>query len=168
MPSESEQHLTQSTKLKPSKPKVLHVDDTEDVIGFLRIANDRGMLPFDLVFASCGDEAYALLQESGFDAVVLDVNLLGESGMSIAIKLTEQMTDLPGAFLTAYDRSVTRENAEEINWPVWSKPIELPDYIKCVQELIKGKPTSCAKAKGQLQTPQALRAITHSVFVTLV
>jgi EAL domain-containing protein (putative c-di-GMP-specific phosphodiesterase class I) len=74
------------------KPRVLLVDDEET----LRDALTRGLgAAYDVVAVASAEEAIALVNAGGFEAVLSDVNLEGMSGVEFLQRLRESDFDLP-------------------------------------------------------------------------
>jgi DNA-binding NtrC family response regulator len=105
------------------KPLVLFVDDLPDLRELYAVAVSQYSFGFDAVFAEDVESAMRMIRERSPAAVVLDVNLAGETGMLIADHLSEFYPGTPKAVLTAYDLAGVREAAEAHGMEVWPKPI---------------------------------------------
>lgn len=158
-----------------SKPLVLFVDDLRDIRELLEAWWALGKLPFEPIFAHSQDEALRLVHDHpALVAAVLDVNLMGENGASVAEVLHQHYPHIHKAFLTAYDRPVTQEHAEEFQMDVISKPIAIQDLIECVMSLVREGKANCDQAKRDHRRlradtkpptmPPVLREITKMVF----
>lgn len=117
-------------------PVVLFVDDMPDIREYFEICIPKYHPKFEPIFADSREAALHAIRQRLPAAVILDVNLVGETGMSIAEDLHEHYPHILKAVLTAYDRSVTRANAEEFGMEVWSKPILMPELIAKVEGLL--------------------------------
>jgi DNA-binding response OmpR family regulator len=126
------------------KPLVLFVDDMPDLPQLVAVGARLYDPPFDVAFADCRESALKVIRERSPAAVVLDVNLSGETGIAIAEDLSRHYPQIRKAVLTAYDRSVTRANAEEFGMEVWAKPITIEDLITRVKDLLASGPTADA------------------------
>lgn len=151
-------------------PLVLFVDDVPDIRGLIEAGVRTYQPAFRVAFADTSDAALEVLCSVAVSAAVLDVNLTGESGASLAAVMHDNYPLVPKAFLTAYDRSVTHEHAEEFEMEVWTKPITMPKLISCVYSLLARSPSECDKRPGSSGTalvtmPDVLRKITSSVFI---
>ena len=117
-------------------PVVLFVDDQPDIREYFEICIPKYHPRFEPIFADSREAALRAIRQRQPAAVILDVNLVGETGMSVAEDMREFYPHILKAVLTAYDRSVTRANAEEFGMEVWSKPILMPELIAKVEGLL--------------------------------
>lgn len=82
------------------KPRILLVEDTRDIALWLGTALRQGGM--DVSFATDGLEADRCLQPGhGFDAVLLDLQLPGQDGLSVLQALRERADTVPVMILTA-------------------------------------------------------------------
>jgi len=80
--------------------RLLVVDDEKDIRHlFAAELEDEG---YTVRCAGSGTEAAALLREDDFDAVILDIQLKGESGLQILQDIVREKTDLPVILCTAF------------------------------------------------------------------
>jgi DNA-binding response OmpR family regulator len=95
-----------------SRPRVLLVDDDEDVRHMTRVA--LGFEGFDVTEAADGTEGLAAVRGDRPDAVVLDVMMPGIDGLDVLRQLREDaaLRDLPIVLLTAK----AGPNAEQDGW----------------------------------------------------
>lgn len=154
-------------------PLVLFVEDQQDVRDLYERAAEHYRPSFCVRSVGTADEALEVVKQGEVAAVVMDVNLVGESGATLAEVLHEHYPHIPKAFLTAYDRSITHEHAEEFGMEVWSKPIEMPKLIACVYCLLGRRPSACddrrrgpRTGRGPVTMPDVLRKITNGLFFT--
>jgi CheY-like chemotaxis protein len=154
-----------------SLPLVLFVDDVDDIRAMVEHGMKVYQPAFRTVFAETADEALNIIASQPVAAAILDVNLLGESGATVAAVLHEHYPHIVKAFLTAYDRSVTHENAEEFGMEVLTKPITMPQLISSIYCLLSHRKTDCNElkssngfSKSPVSMPEVLRKITSSVF----
>jgi CheY-like chemotaxis protein len=119
------------------KPLVLFVDDQPDLRELLEVYASKFGLPFKIVFAECVEGALRVVREQRPEAVILDVNLSGETGLDVADHLHEFYPDVVKAALTAYDMTTTHANCEEYEMPVWPKPVRtVPELVAKVVTLL--------------------------------
>lgn len=133
-----------------TKPLVLFVDDLPDLRELYAVAVSRYSFNFNAVFAENVDEAMRLIREQAPDAVVLDVNLTGETGMDIAAHLSEFYPNTPKAVLTAYDLAMTRDAAGAYGMEVWGKPLTMADLIGRVEQLLASRRDEGSSGLAQL------------------
>jgi DNA-binding response OmpR family regulator len=150
-------------------PVVLVVDDIPDIRELIETGVDKYRPGFKVVFTETAEDALKLIETQTVSAVVLDVNLMGDSGASLAADLHEKYPHINKAFLTAYDRSMTHKHAEELEMEVWSKPITMQKLMECICCLLRGEPSSCderpltARLKSPITMPDVIRKITNSI-----
>lgn len=152
-------------------PLVLFVDDVPDIRQLIEQGMKVYQPAFCAVFAETADEALKIIASQPVAAAILDVNLMGESGATVAAVLHEHYPYIPKVFFTAYDRSVTHEHAAEFGMEVLSKTITMPRLITAIYCLLSHRPVDCNErtASESLSTspvsmPAVLRKITSSVF----
>ena len=132
------------------KPLVLFVDDMPDLPQMVAVGVGFYEAPFEAVFAKNGEEARRIVRERRPAAVVLDVNLAGETGITIAEHLREYYPEIPKAVLTAYDLAKTRESADEFGMEVWSKTTTMPELIARVERLLASRHGNGQSTAGQV------------------
>jgi two-component system response regulator HydG len=81
------------------RPRVLAVDDKENILGLLRsILEDR----FDVTTAQDGSRALALALNGEFDVVVSDIRMPGLDGFTLLHELKREKPDVEVVLMTAY------------------------------------------------------------------
>lgn len=84
--------------------KLLHVeDDSMDALLMQELLNDTGMNQFDVVHVGCLQRALSQLRNSGYDAVLLDLNLPDARGLENVSAIKEQSPDVPVIVLSGMD-----------------------------------------------------------------
>ncbi len=82
-----------------TKRRILAVDDNGAVLRNIKslVGND-----YSLTFATSGEKALQLLEESKYDLVLLDYEMPGKSGYDVfkAMKVQSETRDIPVVFLT--------------------------------------------------------------------
>ncbi|MFL6228042.1 MAG: response regulator [Pyrinomonadaceae bacterium] len=122
---------------------MLFVDDQPDLRELIELYARKFVMPFDPVFAECVEGALRAVRERRPEAVVLDINLSGETGMDVAEHLHEFYPDVLKAALTAYDMTTTHANCEEYGMQVWPKPVKsMPELIRRVVGLLNSRPVA--------------------------
>jgi DNA-binding NtrC family response regulator len=80
--------------------RVLAVDDEPEMGALLELGlSKRG---FETVSRTSGDEALALLDHADFDAIVVDLNMPGTSGLDVASWVAANRPDTPVVVVTAF------------------------------------------------------------------
>jgi len=135
------QEITTWIKLnKMDRPlKLLIIDDDEPVLAnlcyFLR---DK---KYDVTTASDGLEGLKLFEndQQGFDLVITDIVMPKISGMSLISIIKKKFPDMPVIAITGWGEYpgvfATESNADK----VLSKPFELSELDKAINELISSK-----------------------------
>lgn len=96
-------------------PRVLIVDDDENIPIFLTHYADRYGYALEFVYARDVGEGLDRLNELCFDAAVVDVMLGGVTGVSMAQEIRKHDTLIPMAYLTNLDDEKVREQARRHN-----------------------------------------------------
>ena len=116
--------------------KVLIVDDSK--LARMSVAKALNALHPDWtrVEASNADEALAVLRRDAPDIALLDFNMPGRDGLTLAAELSELKPDMPLAFISAniQDEIVTR--AREVGAAFLPKPLTekaLADFLAAAQ-----------------------------------
>ena len=94
-----------------SRMKVLVEEKEKQIASFIR--NGLEELGFTIELCHHGDDAYALVLQHPYDAIVLDIMLPGQDGLSILRKLRERKSAVPVILLTA--RGEMNERVEGLN-----------------------------------------------------
>ena len=79
---------------------ILVVDDDAEMCALLETA--LGKRGFDVTSRTSGDAAIALLDDADFDAVVVDLNMPGTSGLDVCEWVTSNRVDTPVVVITAF------------------------------------------------------------------
>jgi two-component system, NtrC family, response regulator AtoC len=79
---------------------ILVVDDDAEMCALLETA--LGKRGFDVTSRTSGDAAIALLDDADFDAVVVDLNMPGTSGLDVCAWVTSNRVDTPVVVITAF------------------------------------------------------------------
>lgn len=92
-------------------PRVLVVDDQEDVVLFLRHHAAAFGAEIDFVYARDVGEGIDALNEQCCDAALIDVCLVGVTGVSLSREIRKHDTLIPLAYFTNLDDDKLREQA---------------------------------------------------------
>jgi DNA-binding response OmpR family regulator len=119
--------------------KLLIIDDDEPVLAnlcyFLRDKN------YDVTTASDGSEGLKLFEydQQGFDLIITDIVMPKISGMSLISIIKKKLPDTPVIAITGwgeYPEAFAQESQAD---KVLSKPFELSELDKAINELISSK-----------------------------
>jgi DNA-binding response OmpR family regulator len=116
--------------------RVLVVEDEKKTAAFIRKALQAEGFAVDVCLN--GNDAFAALQATPFDAVVLDIMLPGRDGLSVLRQLREQKNATPVLLLSA--RGNVNERVEGLNAGAddyLPKPFELAELVARVRALTR-------------------------------
>lgn len=92
---------------------------------------------FRITVARNGDEAWSLLQQEDFDAVVTDQQMPGLSGSEICARMRQEtrLADIPVVMLTAkgLEMELDRMRSELGVWQVLPKPFSVRQLVEIVE-----------------------------------
>lgn len=146
----------QSCSVNTLKPRILLVEDTPEIALWLGTALRQGGM--EVVFATDGLQADRCLQPGhGMDAVLLDLQLPGQDGLSVLQALRERGDTVPVLILTARasvpDRVLGLNMGADDYLP---KPFDLSELEARLQVLLRrqGRARSTALRWGPLEMMQ--------------
>lgn len=118
--------------------KLLLVDDDPSVLRALQRLLSR---QYEVVTAGSAGEAYALLDHEGFDAILCDLEMPGESGVDMYLRLSRTRPDLARkiVFLTGHVDAPLDRITRGTDNPRLSKPLDLAQLAEAVRSV---SPTS--------------------------
>lgn len=121
--------------MNTNKRCIIIVDDYDDQLEMMKTAIEQ-KTDFDVQTASSGRELINLLVEGRcLSAIILDVNLPGELGTTLAREIKEARPNTPIAFLTAYTHSAAiNADALRMGIPVWDK-VEMSDLTHLIESI---------------------------------
>ena len=92
--------VTDETRSGARVARVLAIDDEPEMGALLELGlSKRG---FQTVSRTSGDDALALLDQADFDAIVVDLNMPGTSGLDVASWVAANRPDTPVVVVTAF------------------------------------------------------------------
>jgi CheY-like chemotaxis protein len=114
---------------------ILVVDDSPETRELVQMIV-TGMEDISIDYAPNSSEAIDLFNMNSYNACVLDVSLPDITGYYLGQLIRKVCPEMPIAFLTNYEGSYTKENAEDINAIFWAKsdvfsdPMQLRDLLE--------------------------------------
>ncbi len=95
------------------KKKILIVEDEMDFIGLLQTRLKAN--GYEVISAFSGEEALKKLKDEKPDALLLDIMLPGEDGLSILKKIRQENRNLPVFIMTAFSNEERFDLANKFN-----------------------------------------------------
>jgi DNA-binding response OmpR family regulator len=120
---------------------ILVVDDEQEARNYMVLAAQAFNSDFGVDTAAGILEAKDKLNNTPYDALILDISLPGMNGNVFAVFVREAFPKLPIAFLTNYESETAKQMGEETNAEYWSKMEKMADFSilqKCMNNLING------------------------------
>ncbi|MGH7751804.1 MAG: response regulator [Gemmatimonadales bacterium] len=122
----------------PSPVRLLVIDDEPAI----RRTLERGLSRhgYQIVAAPDGEAAYALLKSERVDAVLLDYQMPGMSGMAVYHAIAHRWPDLQGRILVMTgdpDNEDLRLWADHQGCAVIPKPFEMESVIRWLEEVLR-------------------------------
>lgn len=116
-----------------AKLRILLVDDENELVDAL--AERLDLRGFYADGVTSGAEALARVRAEGYDVVVLDVKMPGESGIEIMKSIKKEKPDLPVILITGHGSAQDGEQGlNEGAFDYLQKPIQLETLIKKINE----------------------------------
>jgi len=119
-----------------SKITILYVED--DRVTAKSMGEILEDLADEVLFASNGAEALALLEECSIDLVITDINMPGMSGLELARHIREDNTDIPILMITAENEHQYLIEGIKLKIDGYIlKPIDLFQFLEDINRIIK-------------------------------
>jgi DNA-binding response OmpR family regulator len=133
----------------PTPVRLLVIDDEPAI----RRTLERGLSRhgYDILSAPDGEAAYALLKSERVDAVLLDYQMPGMSGMAVYHAIAHRWPDLGGKILVMTgdpDAEDLRLWAEHQGCAVIPKPFEMESVIRWLEQVLQRQRRSGGGAGG--------------------
>ena len=120
---------------KPARPLIMVVDDDSEVLELCDMLLDRA--GYDRVLANSGEEAVSLLEANTPSLMVLDLNMPGMDGWSVAalVRKHERTARIPILVMTGITRDVENAARRAGATAFVLKPIDSKRFVKEVKRL---------------------------------
>ena len=121
---------------KDSRPSVLVIDDDPDMRQVLRDFLQRS--GYRVVEAANGQEGIAAAESEPIDAVILDKEMPGMSGLDVVSFFRRHSPRLPIIFITAFGgRDDEDESRRRGAWRYIEKPFRVAAVVEAVQSVLE-------------------------------
>jgi predicted regulator of Ras-like GTPase activity (Roadblock/LC7/MglB family)/DNA-binding response OmpR family regulator len=118
--------------------RVLVVDDEDDMLWMLQRNLNKGMSDVEVLAASSGEEALAVLSDKEVNLVITDINMPGMNGLDLLIEVNNRYPDTGVIIMTAYpSNSFEREAMMGGSLRFVEKPFDINDMRKIVGDVLK-------------------------------
>jgi predicted regulator of Ras-like GTPase activity (Roadblock/LC7/MglB family)/DNA-binding response OmpR family regulator len=121
-----------------SKKRVLVVDDEQDMLWMLQRNLNKGMPDVEVLTASSGEEALALLSDTPVELVITDINMPGMNGLDLLIEINNRYPETGVIIMTAYPSiAYEREAMMSGSLRFVEKPFDIKDMRAIVKTVLK-------------------------------
>ena len=118
--------------------RVLVVDDEEDMLWMLQRNLNKGMTDVEILAASSGEEALAILSDKKVNLVITDINMPGMNGLDLLIEVNNRYPDTGVIIMTAYpSNAYEREAMMSGSLRFVEKPFDINDMRDIVKGVLK-------------------------------
>lgn len=118
--------------------RVLVVDDEDDMLWMLQRNLNKGMSDVEVLAASSGEEALAVISDKEINLVITDINMPGMNGLDLLIEVNNRYPETGVIIMTAYpSNSFEREAMMGGSLRFVEKPFDINDMRKIVGDVLK-------------------------------
>lgn len=118
--------------------RVLVVDDEEDMLWMLQRNLNKGMPDVEILAASSGEEALAVLSDKAVNLVITDINMPGMNGLDLLIEVNNRYPQTGVIIMTAYpSNAYEREAMMSGSLRFVEKPFDINDMRDIVKGILK-------------------------------
>lgn len=129
-------NLHRVTAQTAEKPKILIVDDEEDV-GYSMNKYFNRQIEVDSVLTFDGDQATDLINKNKFDVVFMDINLPGKDGLSIIEEVKPKNKHTAFIVITGYMSQELIQKARKLGVvDYFKKPIQLEELFQKLKVIL--------------------------------
>lgn len=119
--------------------KILFVDDDEHFLEGVKRHLSLGQSEVTFAFSSSSHEAREMLEREHFDAIIADIRMPGEDGISLLRFVRESTPHAVRVILTAIEDEKTLKDAQDVAHHVFIKPCHTEDIIQSVLKTLKAR-----------------------------
>ena len=118
--------------------RVLVVDDEEDMLWMLQRNLNKGIPDMEVLAASSGEEALAVLSDKAVNLVITDINMPGMNGLDLLIEINNRYPETGVIIMTAYPSNAYERDAMMGGCLRFvEKPFDIKDMRDIVGEVLK-------------------------------
>ncbi|MBL7068575.1 MAG: response regulator [Candidatus Omnitrophica bacterium] len=121
---------------KTTKGKILYIEDEVDACRtMIEFLNPRG---FAVIISFTAEEAYGLLKKWNPDLVLLDLKLIGASGIDFVHKIQNEGIKIPVVIITAYPKKISEIEIRGLNIRgYYEKPYSYAELYKTIKQILE-------------------------------
>jgi DNA-binding NtrC family response regulator len=136
-----EEVISRSSSPNPGRGDTILVVDDDETFRLMLLETLK-LSGYRTIGAASGDEALAVLRQSGVDAVITDIKMPGMDGITLAARIKERRPDMPVIIITGYipadgERPLAVDGADGF----LIKPFKI-ESITDLLETLKQRPSS--------------------------
>ncbi len=123
---------------KKVKGKVLYIEDEVDACRtMIEFLNPRG---FAAIISFSAEEAYSLLKKWNPDIILIDIKLIGQSGIAFIRKIQKEGIETPVIIITAYPKKVTQVELKGLKiCGYYEKPYSYAELLSTITEMTEAQ-----------------------------
>lgn len=121
---------------KPIRGKVLYIEDEVDACRtMIEFLNPRG---FAVIISFTAEEAYGLLKKWNPDLILIDVKLIGASGIDFIERIQKEGVETPVLVITAYPKKIADLELRGLKiYGYYEKPYSYADLYQTIKEILE-------------------------------
>ncbi|NQT07321.1 MAG: response regulator transcription factor [Candidatus Omnitrophica bacterium] len=118
------------------KNKILYIEDEVDACQtMVEFLNPRG---FAVMVSFTSEEAYKLLRAWNPDLIMIDIRLIGESGIDFIKKIRKEGMTTPIIVVTAYPERISKNELKDLNiGGYYIKPFSFADLYETIKVILE-------------------------------
>lgn len=118
------------------KGKIMYVEDeVEACRTMIEFLNPRG---FAVIVSFTAEEAYGLLSKWNPDLILIDIKLIGESGIDFIERIQKEGIETPVIIITAYPKRVAEIEMRGLKiYGYYEKPFSYAELYKSVIDILE-------------------------------
>jgi len=127
----------EATQSERTKPKILFVDDEQDILEGLRLMLHSKRAEWDMSFVASGAEAMSLLEREPQDVVVTDMRMPGMDGAQLLQQVQERSPETVRMILSGYSDQESVMRTVKLAHRYLSKPCPPSEMKLAIQKALR-------------------------------